>query len=255
MLIDATRQLEHGIDLNPARIEDHFASALQSMSSGDRCLIVIDNLETIADAERAVNFLDDSIALRPHKVVITTRRSTEKLSPMVHEISWNGLSPADTRKFARYLAADAPGFRLTAPDLDDVVTTSGGIPLLIRMIVRLAIVEATSVSEVTARLRDPRGELGERIGIYLYEQSMTALAAKVGQEAAIGLMNVFCARASGESFTRTELFELSQIGDLDLFQRTRAAARDLALVRGLEGNNRFTVHPLLREFVCSSDDQ
>lgn len=255
MLLDATRQMELEIDLNPARIEYHLASALHSMNSGDHCLIVIDNLETIADAERAVNFLDGSDVLRPHKVVITTRKSTERLSPLVHEVSWYGLIPADARKFARYLAADAPGFELTTSDLDDVVATSGGIPLLIKMIVRLAIVEATSVSEVTARLRDPKGELGERIGIYLYEQAMNALAAKVGQKAAISLMNVFCARASSESFTRAELHELSQIGDPGLFNRARAAARDLALIRGLEGNNRFTVHPLLREFVCNSDDQ
>jgi hypothetical protein len=68
-------------------------------------------------------------------------------------------------------------------------------------------------------------------------------------------MNVFCGRASGESFTRAEFYELSLIKDWEVFERARIVARDLALIRALDGNSRFTVHPLLREFVCNAGGQ
>jgi len=250
LLLDVSRQLALDIELNPARIEDRLAAALRMLDLADRCLIVIDNLETLADAGRAVDYLARSSVLKPHKVVITTRNSTEKLSSLVREVVWHGLEDRPAREFVRYLAADEPDFELTAHDFDQVVAASLGIPLLIKMIVRLAVVEACPVAEVVGRLKDPKGELGERVGHYLYEQSMDALAAKVGYQAAAGLMNVFCCRVSGESFSRQEFYELSLIEDSDIFERARIVARDLALIRALDGNRRFTVHPLLREFVC-----
>jgi hypothetical protein len=255
LLLDVSQQLALDIELNPARIEDRIAVALRALDPADRCLIVIDNLETLADAERAVDYLARSSVLRPHKVVITTRKSTERLSSLVHEVAWHGLAAPPARQFARYLATDEPDFELATRDLDQVVTTSMGVPLLIKMIVRLAVVEARPIAEVVGKLKDPKGELGERVGHYLYEQAMDALAAKVGYESATGLMNVFCGRASGESFTRDEFYELSLIEDWEVFERARIVARDLALVRALEGNSRFTVHPLLREFVCGNGAQ
>jgi hypothetical protein len=254
LLVDVSRQLALDVELNPARIENRLAGALRMLDPADRCLIVIDNLETLADAERAVTYLARSSALQPHKVMITTRESTEKISSLVREVVWHGLEAHPAREFARYLVADEPNFNLTSHDFDQVVTASMGIPLLIKMIVRLAIVEARTVAEVVSQLKDPRGELGERVGHYLYEQAMNALAAKVGYEAAAGLINVFCCRVSGESFSREEFYELSLIQDWEIFEQARIMARDLALVRALDGNSRFTVHPLLREFVCEDDD-
>jgi hypothetical protein len=61
---------------------------------------------------------------------------------------------------------------------------------------------------------------------------------------------VFCGRPSGESFIATDFFEVSLIGDREVFDRARVAAHSLALIRGVDGNRRFTVHPLLREYVC-----
>jgi hypothetical protein len=86
---------------------------------------------------------------------------------------------------------------------------------------------------------------------------MDALAASrgVGEGAAVGLMNVFCGRPSGESFTETDFFELSLIQDRSTFDRSRAAAHGLALIRGVDGNRRFTVHPLLRGYVCNGAKQ
>lgn len=253
LLWDITRQLDLHIDHGPQRIEQDLADALGSIRSTDPCVVVIDNLETIEDAELAVRFFARPSVLRPHKVIITTRRSAKALATQVREFSWRGLSDEAVRDFARYLAADDSGFELSADDLQELVAMSGGIPLLVKMAVRLAMHEARPVSAVVDQVRDPNGALGERVGLYLYEQAMDALAASrgVGVDAAVGLMNVFCGRPSGVSLAVEDFFELSLIADRAAFERARMAAYGLALIRGVDGNRRFVIHPLLREYVCS----
>ena len=171
----------------------------------------------------------------------------------MREFSWRGLSDDAVLAFARHLAADDPGFELSARDVEELIAMSEGIPLLVKMAVRLAMHDARPVTEVIDQVRDPNDALGERVGLYLYEHAMDALAASegVGVDAAVGLMNVFCGRPSGESFTMTDFFELSLISDTKVFDRARAAAYSLALIHGVDGNRRFTVRPLLREYVCN----
>lgn len=251
ILHDIAQQLD--LPVNPARLEDTITASLRAAREEDRAyVIVIDNLETMSDAALAVRFLVDSSILNPHKVVITTRESTRGLASEVREFDWRGLHEAAAHEFAQHLAADNDDFSLDAGDLQELVRMSDGIPLLIKMGVRLAMYEARPLKEVIHEVRDPRGELGNRVGLYLYERAMTALAADpdVGESATIGLMNVFCGRPSGESFDDRDFFELSMISDRAVFERARRAANRLALVRGLDGNKRFTVHPLLREYVC-----
>ncbi|ANZ39112.1 hypothetical protein BBK82_26590 [Lentzea guizhouensis] len=250
MLVEVSRQLAFGIDANPAHIEQRFAQALSSLDPGVRCLIVVDNLETVSDVERALSFIATSSALRPHKVVITTRVSTAKSSDSVQEIQWRGLTSEAAKQFARHLAMVEPGFTPTAEELGEVVEISGGIPLLIKLMMKLAIVDARPVSHVVRQLRSKTTDLGGRVGVYLYAQAVDALSEKVGEVAAVNVMNVFCCRASGESFTREEFYKLSRIPDEGHFDHALAAARNLALVRSIDGNKKFTVHPLLRQFVC-----
>ena len=250
LLRDIARQLDLRIQQNPAQMEDHLADAL---SAADPCVIVIDNLETVKEAEIVMRFLTQPSVLRPHKVIITTRQSARALASEVREFSWRGLSDDAVLAFASHLAADDPSFELNAQDVEELIAMSGGIPLLVKMTVRLAMHDARPVTEVIDQVRDPGDALGERVGLYLYEQAMDALAASegVGTGAAVGLMNVFCGRPSGESFTMTDFFELSLIGDQKTFDRARAAAHSLALIRGIDGNRRFTVHPLLRGYICN----
>lgn len=251
LLLDITQQLGLRIPLNPVQMEQRLAEAL---AAAEPCLIVIDNLETLKEAELAMRFLVRPAVLRPHKVIITTRESVRALTGQVRELAWHGLAEDAVADFARHLAADDPAFALAADDVEQLVRMSAGIPLLVKMAVRLAMHDGRPVTEVIDQLRDPTGALGERVGLYLYEQAMSALADSdgVGGDAAIGLMNVFCGSPAGESFTAADLFELSLIGDQEIFDRARKAARSLALIRGVDGNRRFTVHPLLREYVCNS---
>ena len=249
LLRDIARQLDLRIQQNPVQMEERLAGAL---GAAGPCVIVVDNLETVKEAELAMRFLTRPSVLRPHKVIVTTRQSARPLASEVREFSWRGLSDDAVIAFARHLAADDPGFELSAQDMQELIAVSGGIPLLVKLAVRLAMHDARAVTEVIGQVRDPSDVLGERVGLYLYERAMDALAASegVGAEAAVGLMNVFCGRPSSESFTTEDFFELSLIGDRKAFDRARVAAHSLALIRGLDGNRRFTVHPLLREYAC-----
>jgi hypothetical protein len=250
VLFDIAGQLGLDIDLNTHRLEERLAAAIGR--SPDPLLIVLDNLETVSDVRLAMDFLDRPSMLGPHKVAVTTRQSTASLSSMVHEISWRGLDDNAVRGFARHLAAEEPDFSLTMRDLSQIVTVSGGLPLLVKMIIRIAVHEARPVAEVIGRLRDTHGDLAGRVGPYLYEQAMDSLMMSngVGEEAAKGLMNAFCVLPAGTSLSGDDFFELSTIADRATFDRARSAARDLALVRGADGNRRFAVHPLLRQYIC-----
>lgn len=252
LLTDIARQLDLRIQQNPVQMEERLAGALGAAAAAGPCVMVIDNLETVKEAELAMQFLTRPSVLRPHKVIITTRQSAQGLASEVREFSWRGLSDDAVLAFARHLASDDPGFELGSRDAEELIAMSAGIPLLVKMAVRLAMHDARPVTEVIDQVRDPHDPLGERVGLYLYEHAMDALAASegVGVDAAADLMNVFCGRPSGESFTMTDFFELSLISDRKVFDCARAAARSLALIRGIDGNRRFTVHPLLREYVC-----
>ncbi|GAA3251153.1 hypothetical protein GCM10017691_63700 [Pseudonocardia petroleophila] len=253
MIAEVAEQLDVRVDLHPARLEESLANALQSSIEIARpCLIVIDNLESAPDAQLAVDFLTRSPVLRPHKVVLTTRNSARLIAPTVREFAWHGLDSDAVREFAAYLAADTSGFELDDLDVDELISMSGGIPLLVKVAVRLAVHTSQPLRTVIDQVRNPGGELGSLVGQFLYEQSMTALAASagVGDDNAIGLMNSFCARPDGESLNLEDFFELSLIADRAQFERARTTAHKLALIRGVDGNRRFTIHPLLRDFVC-----
>lgn len=83
LLLDIARQLNLHVQQNPVQIEEHLAHALGTAGATDPCIIVIDNLKTMMDAELAMRFLTRPSVLRPHKVIITTRRSTRALASEV----------------------------------------------------------------------------------------------------------------------------------------------------------------------------
>jgi hypothetical protein len=74
---------------------------------------------------------------------------------------------------------------------------------------------------------------------------------KVGREAASRFMVAFCAKAPGGVFDAEELFRRSRAKDRVQYQEIRKAAARLALIQTLDGNTRYTMHSLLRGFVCA----
>jgi NB-ARC domain/SEFIR domain len=250
LLLEIAAQLDLGVSPNPMTVDRELPRALALLGDGESCLIVIDNLETVPDARTAIQFIAQESLIRPHKVILTTRESAIQFSRRVHERRWEGLEPEAARRFAEHLGRDDPSLDLARTDLDEIVVTSGGVPLLIKLIVRLAIFKRLPINQITMRLHDKRTDLGASVGEFLYEQSLSALESRVGGRRAEKLMNVFCAKVGGESFTADKFYRLSRIADRARFQEALEAASQLALVRSIAGNTRFTVHSLLREFVC-----
>lgn len=245
-----------GLEVEPVATEvmAQFARAVGALDPDERCLIVIDNLESVEDAERAIEYIERERIVRPHKVILTTRESARRYSGHVREVRWDRLTDDAARQFATYLAHDEPELSFRRADLDHVAAASEGVPLLIRLIMRLAIFERLPVGSVSERLRRRTGELGGVLAQYLYADSLTALQARVGSAAAVRLMNVFCYRVSGEAFERDDFHRLSRIVDRREFDTALAAACNLSLIRTFDGNRQFTVHALLREFLCADDE-
>src|SRR5262249_30187739 len=50
-----------------------FQRGIRSLSSGERCLLIVDNLETVEDVDEAIQYLGSNALLNPHKILITTR--------------------------------------------------------------------------------------------------------------------------------------------------------------------------------------
>jgi hypothetical protein len=250
MLLEIAAQLDLGISPNPMTIERELPRSLAPLADNEPCLVVVDNLETVQDARAAIKYMEQESVIRPHKVILTTRESAAQHSHRVRERRWDGLDPKAARRYAEYLGQDDPDLDLSRQDLDGIVAASDRIPLLIKLIIKLAIFERQSINDIVGRMRDNQAELGANIGGYLYGESLTALESKVGTEGAVKIMNVFCSKVGGESFTSEEFYRLSRLPDKKTFEQAKAAACQLALVRSLAGNTQFTVHGLLREFVC-----
>lgn len=70
ILSDIARQLRLGIDVNPVLIEQNLAGALAALDNSQRCLIVIDNLESVQDARLVIKYLEEKEITRPHKVIL-----------------------------------------------------------------------------------------------------------------------------------------------------------------------------------------
>jgi hypothetical protein len=248
LLVDIARQLAPRKRFNTDLIERQLPAALPD----EPCLIVIDNLET-QEAELAVRYMASSGLTQPHKVVLTTRESVHGTGVYgLRELAWDGPDWVMAIEYARYLAADDALLQPTRQDLNDVVRAAERTPLLIQIIISQAREARLSIREVIARLRDVDGTLGSAVWAYCYVQSLNVLAERLGDmDLVAGMMSVFCLRPAGASVGSDEFFQLSGIADRERFHQARAMACKLALVKSLDGNTRFSVHSLLREFYCA----
>jgi hypothetical protein len=252
ILVELARQVDPAADVDAATVEDMLPGLLPAAP----CLVVVDNLETVPEARLAVDYLVQRFAESPHRFLLTTRESLAAIGGhWVAERPWNGPSPTEAKRYARYLARHDTTLNPSEADLDDVVEAAECTPLLIQIIVRYAAEKALTIGEVVRRLRDRGGQLGSNLWRYCYAQSMQALADGVdSRHDAMRLMAVFCFVPAGRSVTDREFFEQSRIADREQFLRAREIACRLTLVRALEGNTRFTVHSLLREHFCGIGD-
>ncbi|TMR90790.1 alpha/beta fold hydrolase [Nonomuraea basaltis] len=250
LLAEISGQLFPGLDPVPALVEERFMQEIRKLDEAELCLIVVDNLETVPDAEKAILYFDREFKSVRHKVLLTTRHSLLNYSDRIRQLEWNRLSDEAAHDFAAYLGRDDPALDLTRADLENVVDASQGNPLIIKIIMRLCIDRKQSVGEIISKVRDRSHGIGESLATYLYDESLTALQRRVGEANAARLMNVFCGLPSGETIDVDEFHVLSGISSREGFDEAKAAASRLALIISSRGNTRFSVHSLLRAFVC-----
>ncbi|MFI5877642.1 alpha/beta fold hydrolase [Streptomyces sp. NPDC051445] len=250
LLVDIAERLRLEIPLNPSVVEDELPRALRKLASdGSACLIVVDNLETVPEAELVLRYIEERDLVRPHKVVLTTRKSAESLSDLVRQRTWNGLDEGSARACVEHLAR-VRGLDLEPEDVERVVQLGERKPLLLELTVSLATRWRQPVHEIESRIRSREDAIGNSVQSYLYAALLADLRQELGDDVEAKLMSVFCCKASDDSFSDEEFHRLSLIGDREAFLRARSLACDLTLVRALRGNRRFTVHPTLREYIC-----
>lgn len=252
LLIDISEQLALSVDRAPTQIERNFADGLSALGLAERCLIVVDNLESVVDARYAVEYLDRHDVFRRHRVVITTRDSVEPYTVHARQKKWNRLPDKPARQLVAHLGRNDPGLGLFAADIDEVVQAAAGNPLIIKLIMRLCIDRQQTVAEVVQRIRTDALAGGTGLASFLYHSSIEALYDRVGEDDGANLLNVFCSLAVGTTIDVEEFFRRSGIESRERFDEAKAAAARLALLTASQGNARFTVHSLLQAFFCGS---
>lgn len=250
LLIDIAGQLGLPIDLASARITETFGDGLRALDRNERCLIVVDNLETITDLRHGVNFLEKEAAVGAHRVVLTSRKSVLDYTDRVNQLEWNRLPSEPARQLVIHLGRNDPALGLGMVEIDDVVRQSGGNPLIIKLIVKLCIDRKQTVTEIVGRIQaeSARGDSG--LASYLYNSSIEALYDRVGRPQGVSLLNAFCGVSAGATLASEEFYRRSGLANREEFDNAKAAAGRLALLTTSHGNARFSVHPVLRAFIC-----
>lgn len=259
---DLVRQMadQLNIELGYAKtlwLED-FRNGIQNLPPSEKCLIVIDNLETIEELS-VIKYFDDPLnpserIIDPHKVLITTRRSIVEESSKVIELPVTGLSPRNAYQFISDLGKTNEAIiTATNDELRPILTVTEGNPLLIKLIVRRFLYTRKSIPLILQELRELSvSVIAEDLRNYLYVQSLEELEARVGKDTAKKIMNAFCPRPAGEQLSYEELQRYSEISDAESFETARNMACDLSLIRvsGSTLESRYSIHSLLWEFTC-----
>jgi pimeloyl-ACP methyl ester carboxylesterase len=252
LLADIAEQLALTVERAPTQIEKNFADGLSALSHAERCLIVVDNLESMVDAKYAVEYLDRHDAIKRHRVLLTTRDSVLPYTVHARQKEWNRLPDGPARHLVAHLGRNDPGLGLFAAEIDEVVQAAGGNPLVIKLIMRLCIDRKQTVAEVVRRIRADAAARGTGLASFLYHSSIEALYERVGEEDGANLLNVFCPLAPGTTIDVEEFYRRSGIESRERFDEAKAAAGRLALLTASQGNARFAVHSLLQAFFCGS---
>jgi nucleoside phosphorylase len=242
-----------GLELGYSRTEwlDDFRRGVRSLPPPEKCLIVVDNLETVADAD-VIKYLDDPnkpkvSVINPHKVIVTTRRSIVGRSRNVVEIRLRGLKSQSACQLIRFLSRGNRDIELaTDEDLKPILDVTEGNPLLMKLAVNRFLVSHRPLKDILDQLRGRDPQLKE----YLYLQSLKELERLFGADVPAQLMRAFCPCLPTELLTYDQLLRYSGIQDHDMFRIALQLGCDLALIRVSGLDARYSIHSLLWEFVC-----
>src|SRR5579884_477419 len=226
-----------------------FQRGIRSLPPGERCLLVVDNLETVQDIDEVIQYLGRNTLVNPHKILLTTRHALLGKVQYLVERHVKALELEPALRFIRTLGGGVVE-QANDDELRPIVDVTEGNPLLIKLFVTRLLVSHQPLDFVVEELQAVNQRLGQNIIDYLYAESLSMLQQRCGKEAARRLLNAFCPLGAGDSVTYGALRTYSDIADDEVFHNTLKVACDLSLIRSLNLNARFSIHSLLWKFVC-----
>jgi hypothetical protein len=205
-------------------------------------LVVIDNLETVADYEALLPLLRE--LADPSKFLLTSRHSLQA-QPDVFCCNLAEINQADALAFIRYEAARR-GLSLlaqaTETELQRIYEVVGGNPLALKLVVgQLSVLPLTTVLD---NLKQARGKRAEALYNFIYWQAWQLLKPVSRQ--------ILLLMPLAQDPTLEQLLSLSQ---LDLVEMTEALEQLVGLSLVQVGGNletrRYTIHRLTETFLLT----
>ncbi len=227
-----------------------FQRGIRSLSPGERCLLIVDTLETVDDVDEAIQYLGSNALVNPHKILITTRHALRGKVQYLVERHVKGLDLEPALRFIRSFWNDA--FQEASDDeLQPIVEVTEGNPLLIKLFVTRLLTSHLPFALVLAELQAVNQRLGRNIIDYLYAESLSILEQHCGEDASHWILNAFCPLGAGDSVSYEALRSYSGIENEEMFRNTLRVACDLSLIRTSKLNSLFSIHSLLWNFICN----
>ncbi|MCB9079648.1 MAG: hypothetical protein H6631_18745 [Anaerolineaceae bacterium] len=205
-------------------------------------LVVIDNLETVADYQTLLPLLRE--LADPSKFMLTSRHSLQA-QPDIFCCTLNELNPEDTLAFIRHEAATR-GLPLLAEaaeaELQRIYDVVGGNPLAIKLVVGQLSVLPLAV--VLDNLKQVRGKRADALYSFIYWQTWQLLK-PVSRR-------VLLVMPLAQTPTLDQLLTLSELDIADLTEALeQLAALSLVQVGGNLETRRYTIHRLTETFLLN----
>jgi LuxR family glucitol operon transcriptional activator len=231
-------QLMPEVPLSPERAE----TLLRQRLKAQRHVIVVDNLETVADVRNLLSTL--RTFANPTKFILTTRESLFA-EPDLFAFSVPELDRTSALAFIRQEAAQRNQTRLheaSDEELQHIVDTVGGNPLALRLIIGQTHIHA--LQTVLANLRQAQGARAEELYTYIYRQAWDQLS-ELPRRVLLAMPLV-----TSYGATLAQLAETSALAQPQLIDALELLVR-LSLIdsSGSLQESRYTIHSLTRTFL------
>ncbi len=205
-------------------------------------VIVIDNLETVADVEALLPTLQN--LANPTKFLLTSRKSLHP-DQTIYQFKVSPLAETDAFSLVRFEAhqRNSPELIIAGDDkLQEIFETVGGNPLALRLVVGQACLFDLNI--VIDNLKAARGETVENLYEFIYRHSWDKLN-DTAQRVFIAMPLV---PERGGSFG--EIVEISGVHDADVTDAlSQLAMLNLVNRQRLVDKSRYSIHSLTRTFL------
>ncbi|MEM7130632.1 MAG: BTAD domain-containing putative transcriptional regulator [Chloroflexota bacterium] len=217
-------------------------TTLLNLLKAQPILVVVDNLETVADYQALVPYLRQ--LANPSKFLITTRFSLQSYSD-IFCYSLTELEEADALAFLRHEAEVRNIGRLANASHDqlaDIYRVVGGNPLALKLVIGQ--VSFLSLSQVLENLQEAQGKRIDQLYVYIYWQAWEMLDDMARQ--------LFLSMPAVDDGTFMELSFASAL-DPDEMQDALSQLMNLSLVQvgGDLDEPRYRLHRLTETFLMN----